>query len=279
MDFSEFSPRNHIVNDGVYIPNDLNSFPADPETFLVNSEETKKIVFDENYPYLDHSFKSRLNTFLIYSGAFLVAFAANKIRYGLKIKGRSNIRRNRKLFRNGAITVSNHVYRWDFLAILDACRYRRMWVPVRAQHLMGKDANLIRGIGGIPLADTIGGKKKFNQAFDLLNKKKKWIHLFPESSRWDFYEPIRPFKSGAFAFAYRWNVPVIPMVFSYRKPTGIYRLFKTKHPLVTLTIGEPIMPDTSLPRKEACAAMRNQCHKVMTQMAGITQNMWPATLE
>jgi 1-acyl-sn-glycerol-3-phosphate acyltransferase len=114
-------------------------------------------------------------------------------------------------------------------------------------------------------------------AFDELHWQKKWFHAFPEVGKWDFYQPIRPFKKGVFTMAYRYNLPVIPMAFSYRPPTGIYKFFKKGYPLITLRIGEPILPDTSLPRKEAATLLRGQCHKKIVELAGIPEgtNPWP----
>ncbi|MCR5080590.1 MAG: 1-acyl-sn-glycerol-3-phosphate acyltransferase [Treponema sp.] len=271
--------KEHIVEDDVYIPETNITYPENPFDFIVKAEKIREVNVDEHYPFIDNSFKGRFLRLRIYLASYFFAFPANRLLFGLKIKNRSNIRKAKKYLKNGAITISNHVYRWDFLAILYACRYRRMWVPVRTEHLEGKDAKLIRGIGGIPLAQNLGGGRKFNEAFDKLHEKKQWIHIFPEGSRWDFYQPIRPFKKGAFTFAHRWNVPMIPMAFSYRKPTGIFRLFAKNHPLITLTVGDLIFPDETLSRKDACEKMRNEAHAQMIKLAGIKQNKWPANYD
>lgn len=266
--------RKHIVKEGVYIPDTGITYPDVPTTYLVPAEKLREVRVDENYPFLDDSPCGKLRSFLVYTACFLFAFPLNKIRYGLKIVGRKNIRKNRHLLKNGAVTCANHVYRWDFVSILYSLRFRKIWFPVRREHMEGKDAYIIRGIGGIPISETLAGGRKFNKAFDELNKKKKWIHVFPESCRWDFYQPIRPFKNGAFTFAVRWNVPVIPMAFSYRKPGLLRRLLGTKHPLITLTIGEPILPNLSLGRKEALNMLRDETHKSICSLAGIKENMW-----
>lgn len=271
--------KEHMVKDGIYIPETSITYPENPYDFIVPAKKIYDIKIDENYPFIDNSLKGRLLRLKIYTGAFLFAFPANLFRYGLKINGKKNLRAARKLIKKGALTISNHVYRWDFLAILYACRYHRMWVPVRTEHVQGSEAGMIRGIGGIPLAETLAGGRKFNDAFEKLHAKGERIHFFPEGSRWDFYQPIRPFKKGVFTLAKRWNVPVIPMAFSYRKPTGIFKLFAKNHPLVTLNIGTAVYPDSELSKKEACDKMRQEAHKQMTELAGIIQNRWPASLE
>lgn len=100
--------------------------------------------------------------------------------------------------------------------------------------------------------------------------------MFPEACRWDFYQPIRPFKKGAFAMAVRYQVPVLPLVISYRKATRIHKLLGIKHPLITIHIGEPLVSPPELSRKEAALWLRKEAHCQMCAMAGIEKNRWPA---
>lgn len=272
----------HIVKNGTYIPVDIEAFPSVPDQPILNPPIVKEVDIEHNYPFLDKSFKSRTISILVYIVIYILVFPVHIVRYGLKIKGRrkycKNLRKYRKLFKNGAITVSNHVYRWDYLAVLQAVRFKKMFFPARATQVMGSDAGFIRAAGGIPVPSTIAGMRGFYRAFDELAKKKIWIHVFPESCRWDFYEPIRPFKNGAFKMAVRYNRPVVPLVISYREPTGLYKLFKVKHPLMTISIGEPVFPQFAegKTKNEVAGEMRENAHAQMVNMAGIEQNMWPA---
>jgi 1-acyl-sn-glycerol-3-phosphate acyltransferase len=130
-------------------------------------------------------------------------------------------------------------------------------------------------VGGVPVPTDIHTIKYFNAAFDELHARRKWFHVFPESSNWHYYQPIRPFKKGMFTMAYKYQLPVIPMAFSYREVTGLFRLFKKNYPFITLRIGEPIMPDNTLSRKEAVSQLRAECHRRIVELAGITDNIWP----
>lgn len=266
----------HINKEGTFVPVTNIEYPENPNDFLLDPKIVKQVDIENNYPFLDNSFKHKLLNFLIYTGIFIIVFPIHKIKYGLKIKGRKNITKNKKLFKNGAMTVCNHVYKWDFLAVVQAVRYRRLWYPARPENVMTSDRNLVRGTGGIPIPSTLSGLRGFNQAFDTLHEKKKWIHLFPEACRWDFYQPIRPFKLGAFKMAYKYGIPVIPMVISYREPKGIFKLINKKGPLITLTVGEPIIPKKvdGMTKNEICNDMRKKAHETMVEMAGISQNKW-----
>ena len=267
---------NHENLPHVYVPVTGIEYPEQPDQPILFPKKLREVVIDEHYPYLDKSFFARLRHVAIYLGIFLLVFPVQRIRYGLKIEGRENLKKNKKLFANGALTVCNHVYRWDFLACLQAVRWRRMWFPARPDNLESSDAGLIRGAGGIPIPTGFAASRKFNEAFDQLHAKKKWIHLFPESCRWDYYQPIRPFKKGAFAMAVRYQIPVIPLVITFREATGIHKLLGTKHPLITIHIGTPLVPDANFSRKDAISWLRDEAHKQMCTMAGIKTNGWPA---
>lgn len=282
-DYSSFGPayRDFKVREDVFVPEPVAAFSADnPFTKMAPIRgELKDIKFDDTYPYLDKSLKFKIWHFLIYLATWIAAFPVNRIRYGLKIEGRKKIRQNRKLFTNGVMTVCNHVYRWDMICVLQAMRYRKAWIPMYAQPFRGKDGFLMKNIGGIAIPEERSGLRAFDKALDELHARKQWIHIFPESCSWKFYAPLRPFKIGAFNLAYKYALPVIPMIITFRPRTGWRKLFSKDEPLVTLHVGDPIVPDTNAPRKEEVVRIRDLAHKTMLDMAGIVSNPWPSSID
>ena len=282
-DYSAFGPayRNFKVREEVYVPEPPEEFSGD-DPFVKMAPirgELKDIKFDETYPYLDKSLKFRIWHFLIYLVTWLVAFPANWIRFGIKIEGREKIRRNRELFANGMMTVCNHVHRWDMICVLQAMRYRRAWIPMYAQPFRGKDGFLMKAIGGVAIPEELSGLRAFDKAMDELHANKQWIHLFPESCSWRFYAPLRPFKTGAFNMAYRHGLPVVPLVISFRPRTGWRKLFGKGEPLLTIHVGDPIVPDLTVPRKAEVARIRDLAHQTMLDKAGIVSNPWPSSID
>lgn len=282
-DYSAFGPayRNFKVREEVYVPEPPEEFSGD-DPFVKMAPirgELKDIKFDETYPYLDKSLTFRIWHFLIYLVTWLVAFPANWIRFGIKIEGREKIRRNRELFANGMMTVCNHVHRWDMICVLQAMRYRRAWIPMYAQPFRGKDGFLMKAIGGVAIPEELSGLRAFDKAMDELHANKQWIHLFPESCSWRFYAPLRPFKTGAFNMAYRHGLPVVPLVISFRSRTGWRKLFGKGEPLLTIHVGDPIVPDLTVPRKAEVARIRDLAHQTMLDMAGIVSNPWPSSID
>lgn len=282
-DYSSFGPAYHNfkVKEGVYVPEPTAEFSGDnPFTRMTPIRgKSKDIKFDETYTYLDKSLKFKIWHILIYLTTWIAAFLVNRIRYGIRIEGRKKIRRNRKLFANGVITVCNHVHRWDMICVLQAMRYRKAWIPMYAQAFNGKDGFLMKTIGGIAIPEKISGLRKFDQAIDELHANKQWIHVFPESCSWYHYAPLRPFTAGAFNMAYKYALPVLPLVISFRPRTGWRKIFSQDGPLLTIHVGDPIVCDPNMPRKEEVARLRDLAHKNMLDMAGIVSNPWPSNFD
>ena len=271
------------VKAGEYIPPQVIDYPRDdPYAHLVKVEKSASspdaYVFDETYPYLDDSFRFKCNHLLNDLGKWLLVSPWNRIKYGLRIKDRKVLKPYREQLKNGAVCICNHVYIFDALSVCRAVRWlRRMWIPMYAKHFNGVFGWVLRYMGGIPVAETVAGMRKFNEAFDEFHRRGEWILVFPEEVRWNYYKPIRPFRKGAFTMAYKYNVPIIPFVITYRERKGLYRLFgKKSEPLMTLTVGEPLLPDRTRTRKEEVDGMRIKLHAQMERMAGILENPWPA---
>lgn len=266
------------VEEGVYIPETGINYPEDnPYERLVAPVYDRHIVFDEHYPYLDDSLSFRIQNWIGYNLVlYPLVFTLNHIRFGLRIRGREILKKYKKEFKNGAITISNHMYRLDCPVVLEAVRANRHTrIPMYAANFNTKDNWFMRMVGGIPLPENMAALKKFNAAFDEFHRRGWWFHIFPEAARWDFYKPLRPFRKGAFTMAYKYGMPIIPCVITYRERTGIYKLFgKPSQPLLTVTIGEPVFPDKTNSRKDEVDRMRTEARQRMEKMAGITKNPW-----
>ncbi len=235
-------------------------------------------VFDADYRYVDDSAPTRR-----YRRFFrlLLAVAGNpvmRVRLGLRIRGRENLKKHKDLLDGGFVSVCNHVHLWDFMAVMYALRPRRPNILVWAKNMRGENRGLMRGVGGIPVPE---GSPKATAAFasavkDLVGKG-GWLHVYPEGSMWEYYRPIRPFKNGASYFACSCEKPVLPLAFSYREPGFIRKKIFRQKALFTLTVGEPLLPDLSLPRREAEKRLTVAAHEAVCRFAGISpeQNPYP----
>lgn len=270
-----------VVKEGVYVPSVGLDYPEDdPYQGIYKPVYDHVVKVDADYPFVDDSFKNKFNNWVGYLGLvyFLLAIRLY-VRMGLRVKGRHWLRQYKAQLKHGAITISNHVFNIDCVAILLAIRGKHTTkVPMFAPNFGTKDEWYLRAVGGIPIPPAEEGMtamKRFNEAFDEFDRRGYWFHIFPETKRWDFYKPIRPFQKGAFTMAYKYNRPVIPCTISYRERTGIYRLFGPKEvPLLQVEIGEPVLPDTTQPRRAEVERMCEQARNQMIEMAGIVHNTW-----
>lgn len=266
----------------VYIPDVGIDYPEDdPYARLYKPVYDRNVVVDANYPYLNNSLKYRFFNWSMWG--LLLKFGLGlklRIQMGLRFKGRENLKKYKDVLSGGAITIANHMYRLDCPCVLLAVKAKHTTrIPMFAPNFSTKDNFFLNVVGGVPIPPKEAGItaiKKFNEAFDEFHRRGYWFHIFPEAARWDFYKPLRPFQKGAFSMSYKYNMPLMPCVITYRERTGIYRLFGKKSlPLLQVEIGAPIIPDRTAPRGQEVERLREEAHHTMERMAGITHNSWP----
>ncbi len=250
---------------------------------------------DVSFPYVDDSFGNRLHIWFGQHFILAILGIILRIKYGLRwrVDGEKkwhrsacSVLRNLKQYdlSGGVITIGNHCYRHDCASILTALGgAHRVRIPMFAPNFKTKDQFFLTAVGGIPIPQPetgLSAMKAFNAAFDEFHHRGHWFHIFPEAKRWDWYKPIRPFQKGAFTMAYKYNMPLLPCVITFRPRTGIYRFMGSKdEPLTQVIIGAPIFPDTSAPRAAETERLRQLTHETMCRLAGITRNTWPAKPE
>ena len=258
-----------------------NKFPYPVETdkhYLVVKKDDGT-VFDENYPYINKTKTFKFKQWLVRLLLTLIVFPMDRIRLGLKIKGKENIRNNKRILKEGAISVANHVHLWDYLAVMDAIRPFKSYLLAWDKNVSGESGPLVRMVGGIPIPQhNIKATAAFKKSIkDLLEVDKGWLHIYPEGAMWEYYQPIRPFKRGAACFACDSNKPVVPLAFSYRKPNWIRRVIFKQIACFTLNIGTPIFPDETLSRSEREEDLTKKLHASICDLAGIdsNENLYP----
>lgn len=246
-------------------------YPEQSDEHMLPVKRVRKVCIDENYNFIDNSFSFKFKQFWLRVGVTCLVFPLLKIAFGLKIHGKKILKQNKQVFKNGAITISNHVFMWDYLAILKAIRPNFPHFPAWKTNMEGPNGPVIKLIGGIPIpTDSFAGMSAFKKVIDEELTNNRWIHFFPEGSMWFYYPDIRPLKLSVFKFSVIHDKPLIPLVFSFRKRRGIYRLFRGKNlPCVDLHVGTPIFPDREMDVTSAAEKMRNEAYHDMQIMAGI----------
>lgn len=244
-------------------------YPERSDEHMIEVKHLRDTNFDVNYPYLDKSFIYKIKRAIYWTLVTLIVFPLMRLTHGLRIYGKENLKKHKAELKDGAITISNHVFFWDYLAVLKAIRPHLAYFPAWKTNFEGPNGPLIRWSGGIPIpTDDLRAMVKFNRAIEEVITSGKWLHFFPEGSMWLFYPDIRPLKKAVFSYAVKFNKPILPITMSFRPRKGIMKLF-SKKPRVDLHIGEPLFPNKDLPKREAEEELRARAYHIMQVMNGI----------
>ncbi|MHB9864599.1 1-acyl-sn-glycerol-3-phosphate acyltransferase [Streptomyces sp. YIM S03343] len=120
------------------------------------------------------------------------------------------------------------------------------------------------GMGGIPVDRDRPGKQLLAAA-DAVFAARGALVVYPEGTRGPGW-PLLPFKDGAFRFAVRSGVPVIPVALwgaQHILPRGA---FLPRRAGVRVVFGAPLPDDTSLPRPQRIAALTRTAHTALTSL-------------
>ena len=258
------------ISDGYDPKTNRYPYPENTDEHYLVVKKDNGLVFDENYHYIEKSFFFNLMRRIIYGVIFCIVFPMTRIRLGLRIYGKQNIRKNKKLIKQGAITMANHVHMWDYLSVMNAVKPRRPYLFVWDKNIKGEMSFIIRMVGGVPIPNNdIKATEAFNKAIKEALDTGHLVHIYGEGSMWEYYRPIRPFKTGAAYYAIKNQKPIIPMAFSYRKPGWIRRKIFHQIALFNLNIGSPIMPDRYNPEE-----LTIKVHEEICRLAGIQNNIY-----
>ena len=219
---------------------------------------TKK---DENYRFIHKNVLFQFASFLLFTLAILILPLLNLLNYNIRIYGKHKL----KKINSGAVICPTHNVALD-CAITSA----QICFPKRLAYIVTTDRNvhlpiigvLIQLLRGIGIPTKLNAKKEFFATIHTLLKINKWVVIYPEGDLISFKKELAPFKRGAFVIASEANVPIVPIVYTYTKPHGIFAVLKKK-PFITGYILDPIYPDMTLSETERPKAMALKCETLM----------------
>ena len=254
----------------MYYRHDLDySYPERSDEHMLTLKRTRKLHLDEKYDYMPKGVRFRIGRAFTAFLLHLVVFPVMHLTHGLRIYGRKNLKKHKKELKNGAITISNHVFMWDYLCVLKAIRPHISYFPAWKPNFESGFQPYMRFLGGMPIPEgDIHAMVAFKQGMDEVVKSGRWLHVFPEGSLWYFYPDIRPLKPAVFMYAVKYNKPLIPISMSFRPRKGFRKLFG-KGPFVDLHIAEPLYADTTLSPRDAANELRARAYRIMQEMNGV----------
>lgn len=179
----------------------------------------------------------------------------------------------------GAVITCNHFHPLDSFMMQrvfdDSGHPRKLYRVIREgnyTNFSGYYGFLMRNCNTLPLSSNLQTMKKFLTAVKEVLSQGHCLLIYPEQSLWWNYRKPKPLKAGAFDMAVKNNVPVVPCFITMRDtaklgPDGFPVQEYTPH------LGEPIWPDSTLPKSVAREKMKQQneafCKAVYEREYGI----------
>ena len=238
----------------------------------VEDDPPGKVLMPEDIEYLKEGPAEKVKTEMAFQAArlFVKDLMKEKKLIVKEIKGIENLRD----LQSGAVITCNHFNAFDSFAIQMA--YDAAKQPKRKFYRVIREGNytsftgfygmLMRNCNTLPLSSNYKTMQKFLVAVDKVLTDGHFLLVYPEQSMWWNYRKPKPLKSGAFQFAAKNNVPVLPC-FITMKDTDILGedgFFVQEY---TVHVSSPIYPDESLGRRERAS-------KMMEKNAEIWKNIY-----
>lgn len=185
-----------------------------------------------------------------------------KIRKGeLVIRRIEGIEHYLSLQKTGALLTCNHFNPYDNYAVYKAIQpylgKKQLFKIIREGNYTsfpGLYGFFFRHCNTLPLASKLSAMKEMMASVNILLKRGEKVLIYPEQGMWWNYRKPRPLKSGAFRFAVKADVPILPIFITL---TETETIGKDGFPILAYTIHflSPIYPDPSLSVRENAEKM------------------------
>lgn len=233
----------------------------------VEEDPPSRVLMPDEIDYLKKSFWQKLKTRHAFGIArkFVYRLLDEKKMIVKEIRGIENFRN----LDSGAIITCNHFNAFDSFAIQIA--YEAANQPKRTFYRVIREGNytsfpgfygyLMRNCNTLPLSSHHKTLKKFSDAVGTLLREGHFVLVYPEQSMWWNYRKPKPLKKGAYIFAAKNNVPVLPC-FITMKDSDV--LGDDGFPVqeYTIHVAKPIYPDQSLRYGEKVEKLAEQNYAV-----------------
>ena len=229
--------------------------------------------------YLRKKWRNKIARFFVSRGAEKAMnglIAANQIIIK-DVKGVENLQG----IKGSAFITSNHFHPFENIALYKA--FQKYSPKKKTFYRVIREGNYTAPPKGfdkffkycntLPLSSNLQTMRKFLKALDVITKKNNYILIYPEQYMWWNYKKPRPFKDGAYKFAYKYNRPIIPCFITMEDSKE--HLDGDGMPVqeYTVHIMKAIYADETLPAKQAIEQMKNlnfeMCKQVYESTYGI----------
>ncbi len=222
----------------------------------------KPIKLKKDYTFfIQNPWFKLLSFFTMFMLKIFIYYIYGRIFRGLRIKNRKNLKH---LKTDRFVMVANHMHVMDAVWIGTLIFPRKMYGTMLQSNLgLPIAGKVLRAAGGIPIPETKETMVKFLEELRIELSKKTPILVMPEAAIKPYHVGIRKFLSGAFRFAVDVNAKIMPIVFVYKKPRGLMKIFKKK-PWIHMHILEPVEITYLASRHETLTQTKDKVHQIMS---------------
>lgn len=208
--------------------------------------EPLQFEIKENYKYINNNPIFKIASDMLFAIIVPILWILNKVLFGFRIEGKENL----KGVKGGKVTISNHIHPMDCTMIgLVNFSSRTYYPTLQSNFQIPFIRHLIRILYATPIPKDPIQKERFFEQIEHAIKSGKTIHMYPEGALWPYYEGVRDFKKGAFKMAIDTNCPIVPIIYKFEEPKGIFKLYKKKKCIYAKVL-KPIYPNIDLDKAE-----------------------------
>ena len=171
---------------------------------------------------------------------------------------------------SGAVITCNHFNPFDSFSIERVFRLsgqaktKKLYKVIREgnyTNFPGLYGFFFRNCDTLPLSSNKRTMIEFMKAVDIILQRGDFILIYPEQSLWWNYKKPKPLKNGAFKFATRNNVPVIPIFITMQDSNiiGEDGFFVQEY---IINIEKPIYSNEKLSERENTTIMRDKNYEI-----------------
>ena len=261
------SEERRLVLEKIKLLESLGRFNED-----VENDPPTRTLMSGDVDYLGKKLSTKIKTF--FANKVAVNYYEKLIKKGQfvikEVKGLENY----ESVKGGAIITCNHFSPLDNYAVYRAIRpylnanKRNLYKVIREGNYTnfgGIYGFFFRNCNTLPLSSNLDTMKKFMSSVDCLLKRGDKILIYPEQAMWWNYRKPRPLKNGAFKFAAKSDVPVIPS-FITMEDTDKIDSDGTFVQAYTVWFLPPIYPPKDLSVKEKTDYMAEENYKVWKEL-------------
>lgn len=237
----------------------------------INDDPETKVLMPNKVDYLAEKFSTRIAT--KFANRVAVWHYEREIkRKNLVIKDIFGLQNYREV-QGGAIVTCNHFNPNDNYAIWRALRDvfkpgKRLYKIIREGNFTnfpGLYGFLFRHCNTLPLSSNVETMKKLLKSISVLLSRGEKILVYPEQAMWWNYRKPRPLKNGAFRFAVRNNVPIIP-AFITMEDTDKFDKLGFKVQAYTVWFLPAIYPKEELNEKQNIEYLKEKNYSVWKEL-------------